>query len=579
MKFQEIKDFAEVACDQEMYRHFRAMQMYLTGNYDPSKSMQNQAYPCSTVGTSPFPLQEYEARPYGSGMRRAVVNHAFINARILQESIVFNQPEFTFPDITHPMVKAFNNGWLQSRWAAGGWASHFLEAAMTGYEPCGISFIQVGIVPWGEFRMTSLRSVDPLDMIWDPVHTNPEEWDRYLLRNRVNYDDWMRRYSLPLGEDRAKKLFERSARTMKPRTGSAKKKAYAAYEWEYWSENYHAIILPSDGKLGAVMLAWDGEQYVESEVCGENPFGIIPIVPWWDMMAPGTAVPVGKAEYSYAVVSQINLFDQRERDLIDNVPPTTAISTTGLQDEDLINHLKDGKTLGEWGKPILTKLKEPGEIVHRIDGATIPPQWQMMKESLRRDLNAVTGVSDASRGQAVDASDRVSATEIRHIQSQQNIQASHARRQYANALSSVATVARVIGAQYDNTPLIINAGGVEFEPTISDFSVMLEAPSRIVVQEDSILGLDSVGRRQAAIADFTAIYIPAIQAGVINPAEAFKRLFAKVGEPGFDEMTAQAQPQMPGAPGAAPGGEELPPEAMAMMNEMVGTAEGQQTMA
>lgn len=587
-----ITEMAQDAYDQAWYDRARRLQMFYSGDYDPTKDLDKQPLPITAPTTCSF-WRDYPDTSV-SKTTPGVHNAAMVASRVMVQGIVYAMPDFVV-DISHPLTKAYNQAWLKKRWMMGRWAGKFLEMGMVGYEPCGISFAQVGPVDHGVHpdgsprRYIDITVISPVDVIWDAVNKSPSDWEMFIVRKRYSRARFFSRWANLIGADECERLwgmYSRSAREFAGRDrGISDSTSYAMsiYEFEFWTKDSHAIVLGhiEDG----LILGWSNEQ-MRWEVgedgkveVHDNPFGVIPIIPWWDNFSATGRRPEGKGRSVFNVVAQSNKLERRLNEIVENSAPITAISTYQMQDKEFIKFIQQKNPVSEWGAPILTQHPKVAEVITRIPGAEISQTHLLALNRMDQHIAGVTGTSDAERGLFMARpGERVSAYEVKMQAQQGGVQRRHMATRFADFLATLAMTVRAVGSIYDTFRDDLIVDGYLFEGEIFDARDHISEDAFVHVSEDSLLELGSEAMRQKAIEEFAQLHVPFMQMvnpatgmPVVDPVASYNRIASMYGIADPSSLTMQAA--APASPMQAAG--MTPDEAsMSMLAEMAHNTAG-----
>lgn len=587
----QILELAMDAYDKTWYDRARRLQRFYSGDYDPDKELDEQ--PLGSVSVSPGGgfWNEY---PDSSAEKSASGTHdsAMIASRVMVQGIVYTMPDFII-DIDAPLSRAWNQAWLKKRWRMGRWPGKFLEMGMVGYEPTGVAFCEVGLSELGDRRYADIVAISPLDVIWDAVNKNPNDWEWYLVRKRYSKARFFKRWAKSLGTDVVKKVWDDYARSSKKspaggmRTigGNGALPGYsepdAIYEYSFWSVDHHVIVL-GDLEHGPIM-GWNGQDWVKGTDSGEigvheNPFGIIPIVAWWDNFSATSKKPVGKGKSVFNIVSQSNKLENRMNEVVENTAPITAISTYQCQDKAFIAHIQGGGKMHEWGKPILTMHPDITKAISRIPGVEISETHLMALNRMDQHIAGATGTSDAERGLFMARpGERVSAYEVKMQAQQGGIQRRHMASRFADFLATLAMTVRAIASTHDTFKDDISFDGVQYAGDIINASELLAIEALVSVSEDAIMELGTDAARQRAQEEFATVFGPFLNA--VNPEtggpllsqkRVYQRLASSYGVADPDSFFSEIAAQQPMAGPTGAGPDAVDPQMAEMMHNTPG---------
>ena len=572
---QQIHDLAQDSYDAPWYDRARRLQQFYSGDYDPELTLDEQTLHGMIYSPGGDFWRDYadsSKEHISSGTHDA----AMISSRVMVQGIVYTNPDFIV-DIDKPLTKAWNQAFLKKRWWMGRWPGKFLEQGMIGYEPVGISFGQVGLTELGERRFTDFTPINPIDVVWDSVNKHPNDWEWFVIRKRYSKARFFDRWAKTFGHEEAEKIWSRHSRST-ARTGGAptigatitKGSPDIIYEFEYWTQSDHVIIIGNIESGEMLTFAGDAWTYWENGIADHhaNPHGVLPIAVWWDNFPATSKRPVGKGRSVFNIVSQSNKLQNRMNEIVENTAPLTAVSTYQLQDKRFLEFLQTGQQLSAWGKPILTMHPDISQAVVRIPGQEISNTHLAAMQRMDTQISGATGTSDAERGMFMARpGERVSAYEVKMQAQQGGIQRRHMAARFADYLSTLAMIVRAVARKHDNFGDDIIADGVLFEGDIFDAAEFLEVEALVSVSEDAILELGSDAARQKAIEEYTQIHAPFMaqvdpETGmpVLNAKKVYSRVASMYGVADFESLLNQAAPKPP----PAPMGVDMPPEMMGM---------------
>jgi hypothetical protein len=314
------------------------------------------------------------------------------------------------------------------------------------------------------------------------------------------------------------------------------------YAYFYWDDYSHAVFLGSISDPVAVMV-YDPESG-EYEISGDtedqnfnmtplglNPFGRIPLTFWVDSSLPGSNKPQSKLYTTAPIAKMLSDVERYIVRTIDRGIPMIVLAT-GAMDPETIKNIKEAIETGrtEALEVIVSELPFNNDTVQRIPGAEVPQTVLQLRQLLKNELNAATGVMDAQRGQALPGDK--TAYEVRTLFSSQGVQARHLRRRFARFVQQCIYTSRWIGALYETVPdVLITPDGFRIDVESYPRDVFLKEDLEIVVSENSLQYKDSESMFQERVAQFRAVDQPGIQIGVLDPVAVMRDVYNRIGRP------------------------------------------------
>lgn len=578
---KSIIEMAESATSLNYYDRAWTLKMFMCGEYDYGKPLKDQAVRRWSSGSSGDILPTYPDA-ITTDQEVGVQNYGLVNSRYNVQRIVFADAKFSF-DFADSRVSEVNNAWLKKMWSLGSWSTPFMDVCFS-FEQNGIGFAKCGVMPDGRIHW---KFVDIHNCIWDHETRNPNEYRWFLTRDFLSIADAVAKYGhlfydpvLSDVENGRKIVAEisRISTDVSYENGDRRGNWKQLVEWEYNSYDKHCVIL-GDLRTGR-MANWDQTtgkyQWANpdggtlDDLAGSQPFECIPVAKMWDIIVPGRARPVGKAEYTISQASRMNQLESAMGGIIDNAPPINGIAMNLITPE-MKKKLEDAIANGNTDPKEIMKLIafETDDIKNgliRLPGAEFPVSWLQLRGEMAREMTASTGVNDNDRGNTLDG-DRVTAREVSTINSKTDVQPGHIRKQYADFLQEVAKISRKIGAKYSRWAGTIwyEAEGSMLSMDLSRYPihVFLNLDAEVTVSPESVEGLTSEAKQQKRLQRFVNLDSIAIQMGQVDAGKVFKDIYRAFGVNEFDALRPDpAQGQMP---------QVMPQDPEAALNEARGT--------
>jgi hypothetical protein len=581
---KSIINMAESAVSLTYYDRAWVLKMFMCGQYDFGKSLADQSVRKWSSGSTGDILPTYPDaittdQPVG------VQNYGLVNSRYNVQRIVFADARFSF-DFEDSRESEVNNAWLKKMWSLGSWSTPFMDVCFS-FEQNGIGFAKCGVLPDGRIHW---KFVDLHNCIWDHETRNPNEYRWYITRDFLSIADAAAKYGhlfydpvlseVENGKNIVSEI-ERLATNVSFENGQARGTWKQLVEWEYNSYDKHCVIL-GDLRTGR-MANWDENtgkyQWANTggadldDLAGPQPFDCIPIAKMWDIIVPGRARPVGKAEFTISQASRMNQLESAMGGIIDNAPPLNGIAMNLITPE-MKKKLEDAISMGNTDPKEIMKLIafETDDIkngIVRLPGAEFPVSMLQLRGEMAREMTASTGVNDNDRGNTLDG-DRVTAREVSTINSKTDVQPGHIRKQYAEFLQEVAKISRKVGAKYSRWQgaIYYEAEGslLQLDLTRYPIHVFLKKEAEVTVSPESVEGLTTESRQQKRLQRFVNLDSVAMQMGVVDAVKVFKDVYRAFGVNEFDALRPDQQAAMP--PGMPPEGGQDP---TAALNEARGT--------
>lgn len=494
-----------------------------------------------------------------------VQNHAYINARINVQGIVYSTPE-VICDCMHPLIRKINNDWFKQRYHNGMFASKMFQVGMD-VQAFGIGFVDLGIGLDGAF---TIRPRSKLDTLVDPTARDPDGWRFVWLRDRLDFHQANAKYGI------SKEVFDKYARkgvkeydtiggnvSGTPVTGM---QTSYIYEWGFWSLQSHHVVLGSiANKECPVYVLKDGKYKLNTGTkSGDNPMGTIPLAVWVDSWMSGSRRPTGMLETAWRSASMLNLIELSMREILLRGIPMTIVSAAGLNPE-IAKKIAEAEGPKDIARIIMTELPEAAQALVRVPAVGIPQEYLALEVSTTNKLNAATGVMDMERGQAL--SGRRTAQEIRVLEDEQGIQAHHARQRAAECLRTIFLKGRLIASKFETVPTHLEGDDYEIDSENDDLAAILAYPLDAQIEEASLQYSSQETKAQRRLTEFQMVDMAAIQAGVGDPEKIFSDVYKSLGvvdpytrlyspEQKMQMQEQQAMMQMQNPGGTEPNGED-----------------------
>jgi hypothetical protein len=259
---------------------------------------------------------------------------------------------------------------------------------------------------------------------------------------------------------------------------------------------------------------------------GENPYGLVPIATWVDSWMSGSLRPTGMLEPAWRAASMLNLIELSCRAVLTRSIPMTVLSAAGLSAET-IKSISEAEGPDDIAKIIVTDLPEAAQSIQRTPAGEIPQTYLALYAMWKDHLNAATGVMDMQRGQSLGG--RKTAQEIRSLEDNQGIQAHHARQRAAECLREVFLKGRKIAAKFETVRVHLEGDDYILDSQYDDISKLLDYPLDAIVDEGSLVHESAQARMERRLIQLNSIDLPAINAGVGDPAKIFADAYKAIG--------------------------------------------------
>lgn len=551
LRLDEVRDRAEEAYDPDRLDALYLLQLKAAG-YKESDGVPQK------LGEDEPPIYPDVTT---ARMATGTQNHLFQDARIAAMVATSMTPDWVFAH-PHPLLREFNRGFLTAAWREGNWATKCLLQGMD-VSVCGFAVPHIGI---NEYGGVDFWRVSPTDVLGDPHHADPNEWDHCFLREHMSRATAMQRFGLT---DSEAEKYSYQVEVFGTRWARRRRRTRAVPVWYYYDDSTH-VALVGGIKTGIAFALDDTGQYkrlrdgvfARKVSTGPNPYGLLPTAGWTEIFLGGVRYPVSKFDFQAPIARFIEHIEEAVSQTVVNGKPVNLLSTIGL-DRETITAIKQAKQLGEQGKLLLVSAIENIEKhFARIPAATIPPDWLRARDIMMAELNTATGVDDFKRGQM--APGERTAYEMRLFAESSGAQAAHMRRQFAAYLTALGMKARHVAAMYDTKPRVIEMTDGGFDTRLYPVKPLLREPMTMTVPEESLRFQSTESKRELRKREFQEIDLPLISHGAVDPIKAGYALYRDLGyadphergllTPAEQQMRAMAQAK----PDALPQGDTAP---------------------
>jgi hypothetical protein len=522
---------------------------------------------------------------------RGVANHMLVNARISIDACVLTQPEFHLR-IFDDTEREVNEAWVEDGWINGNWSE---DVKMTGMN---VKANEVGFMvcgPQGETEddmVVGWKNVDVLDMLFDRGYKSPGHWRAFCYRERVPFDDAVKRfghifnqdiavngakererlkeqygieivnYQLPTEklsdedvEEEIKKLcvkridplnstwMNRATSITGAPPGESNINDYVLHVWHYWDKEHHVIFLASIDGNNSIPLAYtlmagpdSPWNYQISTEAGPNPTGILPWAHWIGNWGALSMRPTPQAESVKPLSDMIRLIELWiSKALLQSLPMLVASQSLSVEFR------------AQWKKAIASN--EPMAIVEgdfvgkiedllsKIDLGTVQMgEWMNIRQMLKVELDAATGVPAPYRGQHYGGGEKTrrEATDLKEMG---GVQERDQHNQYGKFLAQVVRVSRVVGALSDTRPrtLMLSDGPVKINKGGFPVAQFLEKPCHVFIDPNDMIWQSQEERRASAIA-FLHECEKGIEMGQLHPQRVWEEFLSQWGGKKFRRM-------------------------------------------
>jgi hypothetical protein len=573
-----IAKMAKAAYDEEYYQDCFTFKMFTLGDYDHGLSLRDQKIATSTFGNgdiAPIYLDRWASdQPVGT------TNHALVNLRYNVQKLVFPDPKFIF-NFEEPAISAVCDAWLKKMWSIGQW-DDVLQMVATSCQQTGIGITKIGM----SGDRPHIEYVDIHNCIWDCDTNNPSEYKWFLTRSFLTVGEAVEKYGHLYNDptkdpqENGKHIIESiegmmtSLADISAQPHNAEQSSYLI-EWEYNSKTHHCIILGhiESGKL----LNWDSEEgnykwaseYGElgDKYClaGAQPFGVCPIEVYFEFIVPGRRRPIGVAESTIPVASSANRQEIAMDACVKNAPPINIVSVeqmtpeTKAKLEELVKMgVTDPNRIMEMS---YFNIEDVSKVFQRVPGGGIDQSMLLLRQAMQREITAVTGVTDASRGNTLQG-DRVTAKEVGYIQDETEVSPSWSRSKYSGFLERLAKKVMKIGSRFSRWEGVLqyehNGQTNTMDTSRYPVNIFLSLDCEISVEPESMSSSSKRAKKEERLQQYMAVDKDAIALKIVDPVAIYKDIYEALGRTDTEKFFATQQPPMPME--AQPGTEaELPP--------------------
>lgn len=546
LRLDEIRDRAEESFDPDRLDNLYRLQLKAAGYKD------SDGFPRKLGEGEPPIYPDVTTAKMATGAQ----NHLFQDARIAAMVATSMTPDWVFAH-PHPLLREFNRGFLSACWTDGNWATKCLQQGID-VSVCGFAIPHIGI---NEYGAVDFWRVNPTDVLGDPHHADPNEWDYVFIREHMSRSTALRRFDIT--EHEADK-HSHSVEVFGTAYARRRQRVRVVPVWHYYDESTHCVLL--GGIRNCIAFALDDEgryrrlrdgMFAKKVATGPNPYGLLPTAGWTEIYLGGVRYPVSKFDYQEPIARFIRHIEEAVAHTVVNGKPVNLLSTIGL-DRDTIAAIKQAKELGEQGKLLLVSALENIEKhFARIPAATIPADWLRARDMMMAELNTATGVDDFKRGQM--APGERTAYEMRLFAESSGAQSAHMRRQFAIYLTNLGMKARHVAAMYDTKPRVIEMTDGGFDTRLYPIKPLLREPMSMTVPEESLRFQSTDSKREIRKREFQEIDLPLINVGAVDPVKAGYALYRDLGyaDPHERGLLTPADVQMRAMAQATP--DALPP--------------------
>ena len=265
----------------------------------------------------------------------------------------------------------------------------------------------------------------------------------------------------------------------------------------------------------------------------ENEAGCLPFAYCQHIHFPGMLRPLGRIDLQLASQEQRNALERYMKMVLMRGPGFDAFSDA-LNDEDE-SALMDGQLLAALRFESNSPDFDIRRHIQRTQAQEIPQTALTLYDIIEREQTTESGNSAQDRGNL--STDQRTLGENKMVQQGADIQTAFSRRQYAEYMKRLLTVAIKYGALYDSQPVILDVDGVTmtFNDPAQPMSMLenwLSEPSRVVVHEDTLQYQDPDVKAIQKLNLWQAF----LQDPYTNPIELRKMLFAAMGRKDVEKL-------------------------------------------
>lgn len=517
---------------------------------------------------------------------RGVANHMLVNARISVSSVVLTLPEIhlKIDDLTE---REIGEKWFEDSWINGDWSEEVkmagmdVESTAIGWLVCGPSD-----APLGD-QQTMWIHVDPLDMLFDRGYKSPGRWRWFCYRERVPLDDAVERFGHIFNQDFAskggaerqklqedynmvdelspaltdheltdeevyQKIKDLCVRRVDPLnrswmdtatlTGLASEtnvNDWVLHVWHYWDRDNHMCFLSSiDGakslpvsyrQMAGNDSAWN---YQVANEAGPNPYGILPCAWWIGNWAAGMLRPTPKAETVKPLSDMIRYIEALMVKTIKQSLPMVIVNSGGMGTQEL-EFRRQWDEAVKSDRPMayleLTYGVDIKEVVQRLELGGFDTSWIELRNILKAELDAATGVSAPYRGQSFGGGEKT-RKEASDLSTASSTQQRDMRNQYAKFLEMMVSVSRVVGSQVDNKPrlLMLDDGPVMVNGSGFPISQFISKPAHCFIDPNDMVFRPKEEVQAEALALWNEEKAM-VEMGIASPMRAAEDFLSKFG--------------------------------------------------
>lgn len=557
-----VRRLCKEAVDRGYYDRLYVQQLFMSGDKETLKQAISGQALSSSSGVSAYAaleLPEYAEIEPNQG-KMGANNHTLVNSRINIQGVVGMEPAFILkhPD---PVVREVNAEWLLYRWVTQSWDAEFEVAGME-LEANGIACVCLGV----DDGKVNLKYVSNLDVLFDRSHKTPEKWQWACYRERLSPEKAREIFGDALNDDEYKRVT-----TGEPIRGHSQSnelertRAERVVVWNYYDEDTHVVFLKNIHGNDTIVLGYDADlNYVrlsteEAAEGGPNPYGVIPLCFWVDGWSPSVRRPVAKLDGTLRPAALLSAVEEYIIETMQSGVPITGIDPTAI-DEDLYNKVRNIRGFEDVNRLLIllpgTRIED---VLQRLPASEIPAVVLQLREILKQELTAGSGVGDMQRGQAL--SGERTRFEVASLNDQAGGQARHLRRTFAKLVESVASKARVIGARFDTDPVTLSLPNFgQFDSQVFPLTGFLEEPLPLRVDPAGFTFKSDAQIREDKAKDFALFFQPLVAMGGIDPMKLTKYLLDSLGikDPERTLMIGPASMMGGVPPTAGDGSQEIP---------------------
>ena len=543
-----VRRWIREGIDRDYYDKLYTLQLFAAGDYEAMRAgLAEGAYAVAwtpVAGNDQLPSYPEILTRLGP---EGVQNHGIVNARIAVQSLSMD-PEFTFVH-DEPVVRQFNSAFIRDRWTHGNWRSAFY---MTGLEAeiCGIGLSMCGV----SNKRVDWRHVPILDVIWDRAHKEPAKWQWACTRNRLTPEDAQKAYPCLTKQD-IQDLIMPDDRRQLGGTGTVESNRRIPIdiiqEWSFYTKDYHVVFLGKSSKMAIKVLALDDEsgEYrsindTEETAIGKNPFGCLPYAFWVDSWSPGINRPVAKTETTMRIAKMLNEVEQCMMEYVRSTP-ITAINTQKI-DSKLNDEILKSNSFEGLRRVVAINGGSIKDVVDRLPPVDIPQSLVVMRNVLKEEMDAASGISDMQRGQAL--SGEKTKFEVQTLTDQSGVQARHLHRTFGEFACKVVEVTREIASEFDETKNVLQLETVgSIDMKVYPPKPFLTEPMPVQIDPDSLIFRTEADRKQEGMVLFTNWVMPLLPTGVLDPRKVLAVFGKKFGfKDALKELGADPPVMQPG---------------------------------